>query len=346
VTLVVNGAESEWLSAKDAVLLQLRPHLVLDGAALLAETVGADRTIVWLHGSASGTRRAVELACRERTASGCDEPPVRIMTGPSSYLAGESTAVKSAVRGGPALPSSRVTRDRGVGPRTLVHNVETLARLTVIAGSTVTASCERTASPPVPRRLLTVLAPTHERRVVEVCTSASLAEVTDVALLRRPEASTPVLLGGYGGTWARWSDVETLPVSEDSMSRSGHTLGPGIVAPLWSGSCGLAATAAIVGYLAASSAGQCGPCLFGLRAMADALDRLARGRARRGEVDQLRRDTDAVAGRGACHHPDGAVRLVRSALRIFAADVSLHAAGRACGRPTANLIPLPKAPAG
>jgi NADH:ubiquinone oxidoreductase subunit F (NADH-binding) len=149
-----------------------------------------------------------------------------------------------------------------------------------------------------------------------------------------------VLLGGYGGTWARWEDVAGLSVDEAAVRRHGLTLGAGIVAPLADGSCGVAITAAIAGYLARVSAGQCGPCLFGLPALAGRLDRLARGRARRSELARLGTDLDAVDGRGACHHPDGAVRLVRSALAVFGDDYAAHARGRPCGG-SAAYIPLP-----
>ena len=104
----------------------------------------------------------------------------------------------------------------------------------------------------------------------------------------------------------------------------------------------MAVTAAIVGYLARASARQCGPCLFGLPALAEGLARLRDGSARRRELARLGEDLVAVAGRGACHHPDGAVRLVRSALAVFGEDVAAHAAGRPCGRP-GDTIPVPAA---
>jgi NADH:ubiquinone oxidoreductase subunit F (NADH-binding) len=89
-------------------------------------------------------------------------------------------------------------------------------------------------------------------------------------------------------------------------------------------------TARIVHYLAGQSAGQCGPCVYGLPAIADDLTRLARGRADAGLLARLERRLTQVDGRGACRHPDGAVNVVRSALRVFAADVDQHAGGTMC----------------
>lgn len=330
VTLVANAAEGERLSAKDATLLRLRPHLVLDGLATLAEALHAEATVVWIHEDDTQTWRRVHEAVRERRLAGLGGPPVAIRTAAPHYLSGESSAVKHALLGGPTLPTFR---DPGGSapdaPHVVVHNVETLAHLARLSRDADGSPC----------RLLTVLTP-HDRRVIEVPGRTHLAEAVQIATGRAPSSTAAVLLGGYGGTWARWCDVAGLEVEEAVVRRHGLTLGPGIVAPLWDASCGIAVTATIAGYLARASAGQCGPCLFGLPALADSLDRLVRGRARRRELDRLRGDLDAVDGRGACHHPDGAVRFVRSALSVFAEDVEAHAAGKPCGR-SGDAIPIP-----
>jgi NADH:ubiquinone oxidoreductase subunit F (NADH-binding) len=72
----------------------------------------------------------------------------------------------------------------------------------------------------------------------------------------------------------------------------------------------MAETTRIVRYLASESAGQCGPCVYGLDAIATALEEQKHSR--------LLRWTEQVNGRGACRHPDGAARLVESALEVFA----------------------------
>ncbi len=81
---------------------------------------------------------------------------------------------------------------------------------------------------------------------------------------------------------------------------------------------GLAATARIAAYLAGEGARQCGPCLNGLPAIATVLGRMASGDPSPQLPAQVEWLTRVVAGRGACHHPDGTARMVRSALEVFA----------------------------
>ena len=313
--VVANGAESEPASAKDASLLQLRPHLVLDGLTETARATGSTEGVIWLHRGAVHSRVAVERAILERRAAGIPDIPLRIAEGPARYLSGESSAIVRALSGGPALPVTRATPAAisGVlGRPTLVHNTETLARVALAAsGGDATAS-----------RLLTITASSGQV-VADVDPERTMGSlVTELG-----GDAQALLLGGYGGTWHRWHDVADQRLSDLEQVASAGIV---IALPRWS--CGLAATAQILGYLADASARQCGPCLFGLDELADVMARVAAGRARRADADRLAKISAAVAGRGACHHPDGALRMLGSALRVFADDLPAHRRRRVCAR--------------
>ncbi len=343
LTVVANGAESEPIAAKDGTLLRQRPHLVLDGLEILAETLGAQRAVLWLHGDDDGARRSVERALAERYGPGHLQAPhgfreavrrvpgvrVEIVSGPSHYLSGEASAIVRALSGGPALPTVRRRATDPTAPRSLVHNVETLARLAVVARGLPAPST----------RLLSVLSgsPDQGRFVVEVPTSTTFTELLEG--LGEPMHPSAVLLGGYGGRWERWESVADLPVDEAALRRAGTSLGAGVVAPLAREACGVRQTAAVVAYLASMSARQCGPCVFGLPALAAGLADLAAATGGRSVVGTLLDDAAAVEGRGACHHPDGATGLVASAVETFRADVEAHAAGRACQHSRQVVLP-------
>ncbi|MGH3176944.1 MAG: NADH-ubiquinone oxidoreductase-F iron-sulfur binding region domain-containing protein, partial [Streptosporangiaceae bacterium] len=136
------------------------------------------------------------------------------------------------------------------------------------------------------------------------------------------------LVGGYHGSWLPMPDAAGITLDNASLRRFGAAAGAGVLAALPSGRCGLTETARVTRYLAAESAGQCGPCLNGLPRIAAALAELAEpGNHRSQTRADLNRWSGLVEGRGACHHPDGTVRFVRSALIVFEPEIQRHARG-------------------
>jgi NADH:ubiquinone oxidoreductase subunit F (NADH-binding) len=263
---------------------------------------------------------------------------MRVVRAPGGYLSGESSAVVRALSGGPALPDFAVLPAATVGVHgrpTLVQNVETLARVGVLSRTG--------AEDYAPSTLLTVVG-FGRRTVIEPPITSTVAAAVAAAGHGLSGETQAVLLGGYGGAWLSWTEAAHLPVDEPTLRAAGASMGAGVVAPLPAGACGLVETASVFAFLAASSARQCGPCLFGLRSISGVLDDLARGRARRRDVARIQRHAAEVSGRGACRHPDGAIRLMASALSTFAADVAAHAAGSPCpGSRQAPVLPVPQA---
>ena len=305
-TVIVNGAEGEPGSAKDAALLQTRPHLVLDGAFASARAIQAAEVVLWVHDSAHLTRACLTAAVRERAPH--ESVRVRMLLAPDGYVSGEASAVIRAVRGGPALPAHSPDRARpwSAGPAVLVHNAETHARFGMIAlgldplASSIVTVAESSAPVQFTRR-----------SVVEAGPEDTFASVLAASGAPEPQA---VLLGGLGGSWVRWPDLAHLAVQPEVLRARGLSLGAGVLHLLPFGRDGWAESVAIAERLAAESARQCGPCVFGLPSLADALRRAARTRNADVEVERL---SGLIAGRGACRHPDGALRMAVSALEVF-----------------------------
>ena len=150
-----------------------------------------------------------------------------------------------------------------------------------------------------------------------------------------------MLAGGYHGAWLPAGQAGLPPLANAALRPLGAAVGAGVLAALPADRCGLAETARVVRYLALESAGQCGPCFNGLPRIAGALAELAGPRPRPPALTDLERWTGLVEGRGACHHPDGTVRLVRSALRVFAAEIGQHTRGYCTATTRRPFLPLP-----
>jgi NADH:ubiquinone oxidoreductase subunit F (NADH-binding) len=186
--------------------------------------------------------------------------------------------------------------------------------------------------------LCSVLQADGNSAVVEVAIGDPLRGVLGMGA-----AVQAVLCGGYHGAWLRPADAARLPLANAALKPAGAFVGAGVLVALPADRCGLAETARVTRYLALESAGQCGPCFNGLPRIADALTDLA-GRPGRRTRANLERWAGLVTGRGACHHPDGTVRFVASALTVFRDEIGAHERGRCHATSNAPFLPLPDGP--
>ncbi|HUE67818.1 MAG TPA: NADH-ubiquinone oxidoreductase-F iron-sulfur binding region domain-containing protein [Candidatus Acidoferrum sp.] len=307
--VVVNGAEGEPQSKKDRLLMTTRPHLVLDGAFIAARVLRARRVILYIGERHSAARDSMLRALAQRS-----EPERNIVTyaaAPARYVAGAEAAVIHFLNDGVATPVNipPYPFERGVeGAPTLVQNVETLAHVAILA---------RTGEAPN-RVLITLVGGVTRPGVFEVDSRTTITQaINQSGGLTEPARA--VLVGGYFGSWMDPHEAWGVRL-DPSASR----LGCGVIGVLPSSRCAVCEVAAIMRYLAAESSAQCGPCFFGLRALADACTRIA-GQGSNPEVlKRMQRWSAEVRGRGACKHPDGAVMFLSSALQVFGDEFASH----------------------
>ncbi|HYK95437.1 MAG TPA: NADH-ubiquinone oxidoreductase-F iron-sulfur binding region domain-containing protein [Candidatus Dormibacteraeota bacterium] len=328
--VVANGAEGEIASAKDRVLLAHRPHLVIDGALLAAEAIGAEEVVFYIGSEHRAAMHAVANALRER--DGEVGYRLRIVAAPVGYVAGEASAAVNCIDHADPRPTTAPPRPSTSGVHglpTLVQNVETLAHVALIArfGSDWYRSAGRADSGGT--ALVTVSGGTTDPRVDEIDLGTTVGELAIVAGVTQT-STRAVILGGYFGTWASVDDVWALPLDPAVMRARGLAFGCGLVGFLTTDRCGVTATAEIMEFMAGASAAQCGPCRFGLRSIADATTRIALGAARPTDLADIERWLPLVDGRGACHHPDGAVQLMASAVAVFGDELARHARTGQC----------------
>ncbi|MDP9221125.1 MAG: SLBB domain-containing protein [Actinomycetota bacterium] len=309
--VIANGAEGEPASGKDRALLEQAPHLVLDGLQVAAAATGATMAYAYVRASAQAVLRR---ALAERS----DRVKVEIVTAAESFVSGQETAVVAAIEGGRPVPRDvpdLVVRNGVRGRPTLVQNVETLAQLALLARHGA-AWFRQVGTLEQPGTFLaTVSGSVRRPGVHEAAYGVPLADLLSQAG-GPAEPLQAVLVGGYHGVWLP-QEALSAPMSVEGLAPWGGTPGAGVVVALGRSESGLAATAKIAAYLAGESARQCGPCLNGLPAMATVLGRMAHGEKHPDLPRQVEWLTRVVEGRGACHHPDGTARMVRSALALF-----------------------------
>jgi NADH:ubiquinone oxidoreductase subunit F (NADH-binding) len=341
--VVANGAEGEPASRKDHSLLVTQPHLVLDGLQLAAQLVGATQGYLYVHPDLR-LRAVLGHALHERRSAGRDRVPVAVVAAPRRFVAGEASAAAAFISGEPARPRPKPPQvfESGVhGRPTLVQNVETLAHVALIARRGAEAF-RALGDPEQPGTMLfTVTGAVHRPGVVEAATGTMLESLL-AQVGGCSEHPGAVLLGGYHGAWVGWPDASGLRLANSALRARGIGVGAGVVVVLPASACGVRETARVLDYLADESAGQCGPCVFGMPRLAATYGEIAAGRRERRRRHRLDQLAGALERRGGCAHPDGSLRFLRSAMDVFADELRTHAADRCTALSSQPVLPTPR----
>jgi NADH:ubiquinone oxidoreductase subunit F (NADH-binding) len=329
--VVVNAMEGEPAAHKDSHLLQSNPHLVLDGAEALAAMIHADRIVVCVARDNIPTINAVQQAIHERQRRSLRAPDLSLVTPPGRYVAGEESALIHWLNDNESLPQFRPEKPHVLKLRrhaVLLDNAETCAHVGLI--SRYGAQWFRGLGPAnhPGSTLVSVSGAVQRAKVLEVANGTPVREI--LAAAGADPSPQGIVVGGYGGVFLG-PEILELPYAHESFRPYGANVGAGILAPISYGTCGLRETYRVAAWMAHESARQCGPCAFGLPAMAEDLRHIVHATADAAlALDRLHARTREIEGRGACRHPDGVVRFIRSALTTFATDVQYHLTNGAC----------------
>ena len=231
--VVVNGSEDEPACRKDTVLINRAPHLILDGALLAAEAMGARTLVIGV--TRESTQRSMEAALAERGLSNRRGSPLRarVQRNPVRMVTGAAASLIRSIDGGPAIPPGRKisASQTGVGGApTLLSNAETFAQL-AIAARIGPDRYRNTGLYDEPGTvMLTVSGAVARPMVIEVPTGVPLRYVLQLA--GAPPMPQGVLTGGYHGKWLDAATVNEAIVSRNSLDAVGGALGAGAILPI------------------------------------------------------------------------------------------------------------------
>lgn len=315
--LIVNACDGERGAAKDGWIV----------AHHLSELVAGARLV------APGRKQRIRYAAHRNsvTAQLLGAAGLDVLEVPDRYVSSEETALIARAHGLLARPLRK--HDRYVtggttssGDRidpTVVLNAETVWRIAQIHdyGPEWFRGFGLPEEPGP--RLVTVTGAVTTPMVYETASGVPLADLLN-AVGAAP--GSPVLLGGLGGAFLDRREANTVRWAGADLARYGAGLGPGIIEVLHPQQCPVQFVAELLAYAGGESAGQCGPCMFGVPALAAEWAAVA-AQANSDGLARLRERTPLLRNRGACRFPDGVAGFAQSALRVFGDHLATHKRG-------------------
>lgn len=347
--VVVNADEGEPGTFKDRPILERDPHLLIEGTAIAACTVGASQGFIYLRGEYRLARERLASALKEAEAAGFLGDRMRgspfsfrlhLRLGAGSYVAGEETALLESLEGRPALPRVRppYPSDLGLfGCPTLVNNVETLAAVPSILekGPAWYQDLGQNGSRGV--KIYSLSGDVARPGNYELPRGITARELIFGygGGLRRRKRLKAFLVGGASGGFLPPEALDT-PLDIAPLRVKGADLGSGAVVVVGEGNCLLDLARRETRFFAKESCGACDPCRLGTQVLLQELKRLLDPTLRSQAEARIRELGAVLADSSRCGLGQVAANPLLSVLRHFPDEITAHAEGRCpagiCGK--------------
>jgi NADH-quinone oxidoreductase subunit F len=343
--LVVNADEGEPGTFKDRYILERDPHALLEGMVIAAYAIGSHKAYVYIRGEyvrpARRFARAVEEAYAHGwlgtniQASGFDLDVV-IHRGAGAYICGEETALLTSLEGGKGFPRIRPPFPAISGLfqcPTIVNNVETLACLPFILREGAKRFADLGTAKQGGTRLFSVCGHVNRPGLYEAPVSVTLRELIDryAQGVRSGRSLKAVIPGGLSAKVLTPAEID-VSMDFDSLLAAGTMAGSGGVIVMDDTTCMLEALQSAAKFFAHESCGQCSPCREGTGWIYRIVRRIADGRGRMQDLDDLLAIARDMEGKTICVFADAAAWPIQSYITKFRSEFEEHILNGTCVR--------------
>ncbi len=335
--VVCNAGEDEPGSFKDRLLIEHRPHLVLEGTILAAYAVGASRAYFYVNKTYDKCHRRLHDAIAEASAAGylgdrvlgtAFSLEVSVHKAPTVYVAGEDTASLEFLEGREPKPREKPPYPAvsGLfGKPTVVNNVETLAHVAPILrnGAAWYRSFGTEQSPGTMIFCLgdEVVSPGAYELPVGVTARTLLEECGGGMKDEKPVKA--FLPGGPSCAFLTGDDLD-VPLEPDALKAAGSSLGCGVMRFYSEGTCMVEPSLELARFFAEECCGQCPACKMETSMLAAALGKIQSGQGDPNLFLQIPKVVEFNRGKGFCSLVNMPGPPLLSAMELFRQDFDHH----------------------
>jgi NADH-quinone oxidoreductase subunit F len=341
--LCVNGDESEPGTFKDRMIMEVSPHLLVEGVIIASYATKVHHAFIYVRGELLQAGLQVERAVREAAEAGFIgkdilgsgfDLAITVHHGAGAYICGEESALLESLEGKRGYPRLKPPFPAVVGlygGPTVINNVETLATLPAIArhGAEVYAAYGTEKSKGT--RVYCLSGHVNRPGNYEAPLGVPLRTlIEDLGGGMRDGRTVKAIIPGGSSAPILGGDKLDLPLDYEAVAAAGSMLGSAGVIVLDDQTCIVAATLRMSEFYRDESCGKCTPCREGTFWLVQLLERLEAGDGRESDIDLLLDICDNIAGKAFCPLGDGATSCIVSSIKLFRDEYIHHVREHAC----------------
>lgn len=282
--VICNADESEPGTFKDRVLLEGRPHLLLEGMALAGYAVGAHQGYLFIRGEYPDALSRLQAALEEAVAAGFVGDNImgssfsfhiEIRRGAGAYICGEETALFEAIegkRGFPRIKPPYPTTNGLFDAPTAINNVETLCAVPGIVRNGEDWFRQWGTEKSTGTKLVSVSGHVQHPGVYEITPGITLRTLLEDYCGGVRGRLQAVLMGGAAGTFLTPDEID-VRLSFEDLRAIHATFGSGAVM-VFNDTVDLSdVLQRLARFFKHESCGKCFPCQLGTQRQMEILER-------------------------------------------------------------------------
>ncbi len=341
--VICNADEGDPGAYMDRTILESNPHQILEGMAICAYAVGAQKGIVYVRAEyplavkivLEAVEQAKELGLLGRGILGSPfDLEIDVFQGSGAFVCGEETALIQSIEGKRGMPQYRPPYpvQKGLwGQPTVVNNVKTLASIPAVIsrGAAWYRGIGTEKSPGT--AIFSVVGDVVHAGLVEIPMGIRLGSlILDICGgIPNRKKFKAVQIGGPSGGCLPQDFLET-PVDFDSLTEAGAMMGSGGMVVMDEDTCMVDVARYFLDFTQRESCGKCTFCRIGTHHLLNILKRITKGEGREGDLEQLEALSQDLRNGSLCGLGRTASNPVLTSLQYFRDEYEAHIKEKRC----------------
>ena len=341
--VICNADEGDPGAYMDRTILESNPHQVIEGMAVCAYAVGAQKAVVYVRSEyplavnivTKAIEQAEELGLLGQGILGSGfNLEIDVFQGSGAFVCGEETALIRSIEGYRGMPRHRPPYpvQKGLWNKpTIINNVKTLASVPPILSNGAAWYRDIGTENSPGTAIFSIVGNVVHAGLVEIPMGVSLRSlIFDICGgIPNKKKFKAVQIGGPSGGCLNEDFLDT-PIDFDSLTEAGAMMGSGGMVVMDEDTCMVEVARYFLDFTQKESCGKCTFCRIGTYHLLKILQRLTKGEGLDGDLELLKTLSRDIKAGSLCGLGKTAPNPVLTSLKYFREEYEAHVKEKRC----------------